>query len=140
MFHTIIVVGNLGKEPELRYTPSGQPVVSFPVASNRRYTGQNGQNVQGTIWFRVSVWGKQAEACNEHLHKGQRVLVEGHLNPDPSTGSPRVWEFQNRPTASYEITATTVRFLSQRTDGADGETEYQGLDESTPVDNMDIPF
>jgi single-strand DNA-binding protein len=137
MFHTIIVVGNLGKEPELRYTPSGAPVVSFPVASNRRYTGQNGQTVQGTIWFRVSVWGKQAEACNEHLHKGQRVLVEGHLTPDPATGSPRIWDFQNKPTASYEVTAATVRFLSTRTDGEADNQEPEG---SAPVDDNDIPF
>lgn len=137
MFHTLIVIGNLGKEPELRYTPSGQPVVSFPVASNRRYIGQNGQTVQGTIWFRISVWGKQAEACNEHLHKGQRVLVEGHLTPDPATGSPRIWDFQNKPTASYEVTAATVRFLSQRTDG---EADNQEPEESTPVDDNDIPF
>lgn len=141
MFHTIIIVGNLGKEPEMRYTPSGQSVVSFPVASNRRYTGQNGQTVQGTIWFRVTVWGNQAVICNERLHRGNRVLVEGHFTPDPSTGSPRVWDFQNRPTASYEVTATTVRFLSQREDNPQGEADAgQPAEVSEAVDDNDIPF
>ena len=87
MYHTIIIVGNLGKDPEMRYTPSGQAVTSFSVATSRQYTGQNGQKVKETIWFRVSAWGKQAETCNQYLRKGSKVLVEGRLTPDPSTGA-----------------------------------------------------
>ena len=69
-FHTIIVVGNLGKDPEMRYTPAGQAVTSFNVASSRQYTNQEGQQIKETVWFRVSAWGKLAETCNNYLKKG----------------------------------------------------------------------
>jgi len=82
MFHTIIVVGNVGRDPEMRYTPSGQAVTSFSVASNRRYTSSNGEQVNETIWFRISAWGKQAEICNQYLKKGSLVYVEGRLQTD----------------------------------------------------------
>ena len=65
MYHTIIIVGNLGKDPEMRYTPSGQAVTSFNVATNRQYTGSDGNMVKETIWFRISVLGKQAESCSQ---------------------------------------------------------------------------
>lgn len=121
MFQTLILIGNLGKEPEMRYTPSGQPVTTLSVATNRRYSGANGQPVKETAWFRVTVWGKQAETCNQFLHKGSKVLVEGRLTPDPETGGPRVWENNGNHGASYEVTASTVRFLSGREDGEEGE-------------------
>src|SRR3972149_6738715 len=124
MYHTIIIVGNLGKDPEMRYTPSGQAVTSFSVATSRQYTGQNGQKVKETIWYRVSAWGKQAETCNQYLRKGSKVLVEGRLTPDPSTGGPRVFTRQDGTTgASFEITASNVRFMSTR---AEGEGEGGG--------------
>ncbi len=116
-FHTIIVVGNLGKDPEMRYTPAGQAVTNFSLASNRQYNDASGQLVKETIWFRVSTWGKQAETVNQYLHKGSKVLVEGRLVPDPETGGPRIWQSQNGPAASFEISATTVRFLSGKEDG-----------------------
>ena len=121
MFQTLILIGNLGKEPEMRFTPSGQPVTTLSVATNRRYSGANGQPVKETAWFRVTVWGKQAETCNQFLHKGSKVLVEGRLTPDPETGGPRVWENNGKHGASYEVTASTVRFLSGREDGEEGE-------------------
>ncbi len=95
MYHTIIIVGNLGKDPEMRYTPSGQAVTSFSVASNRKYTSSNGEQVNETIWFRISAWGKQAEICNQYLKKGSKVLVEGRLTPDKNTGGPRIWQKQD---------------------------------------------
>ncbi len=121
MFQTLILIGNLGKEPEMRYTPSGQPVTTLSVATNRRYSGANGQPVKETAWFRGTVWGKQAETCNQFLHKGSKVLVEGRLTPDPETGGPRVWENNGKHGASYEVTASTVRFLSGREDGEEGD-------------------
>ena len=121
MYHTIIVAGNLGKEPEMRYTPSGQAVTSFSVATSRNYTGQNGQQVKETIWFRVSAWGKLAETCHNYLHKGSKVLVEGRLTAD-ANGGPRIWTRQDgTPGASFEITANVVRFLSSRGEGGAGE-------------------
>ena len=82
MYHTIIIVGNVGRDPEMRYTPAGQAVTSFSVATNRNYTNSAGAQVKETIWFRVSAWGKQAETCNQYLHKGSKVLIEGRLTPD----------------------------------------------------------
>lgn len=135
-FHTIILIGNLGRDPEMRYTPSGQPVTSFSVASNRSYTGSDGQKVDETIWFRVTAWGKQAETCNQFLHKGSKVLVEGRLVPDKN-GGPRIWQKQDGTSgASFEVTASTVRFLSARGEGGAGEHAMEG---GTPDDN-EIPF
>jgi len=136
MFHTVIIVGNLGKDPEMRYSPSGQAVTSFNLASNRQYTGSDGQQVKETIWFRVSVWGKQAEPCSQYLKKGSRVLVEGRLTPDPSTGGPKMWTRQDgSQSASFDITAQTVRFLTSRSE----EGTYQA-DQSVPAESDDIPF
>ena len=92
MFQTLILIGNLGKEPEMRYTPTASRSLRFSVATNRATTARNGQPVKETTWFRVTVWGKQAETCNQFLHKGSKVLVEGRLTPDPETGGPHIWE------------------------------------------------
>ena len=113
MYQKIIVVGNLGGDPEMRYTPSGQAVTNFSIASNRRYTGSDGQRVDETTWFRISAWGRQAETCNQYLRRGSRVLIEGRLNPDKATGGPRIWNRQDgTPAASFEVTAQSVQFLS----------------------------
>ena len=123
MFHTIIIAGYLGRDPEMRYTPAGYPVTDFSLASNRRWTDQDGQLHEETIWFRVSAFGELAETCNQFLAKGQPVLVEGRLRPDES-GNPRTWIGQDgTPRASFEVIATTVRFLGRReeTTGEAGE-------------------
>ena len=138
-FHTIIIVGNVGREPEMRYTPTGQPVTSFSVASNRSYTNQQGEKVDETIWFRVSAFGKLAETCNQFLHKGSKVLVEGRLTPDKN-GSPRIWTRQDGTAgASYEVTATTVRFLSARGE-AGGEAAGDLAIPDVGDVGEDIPF
>jgi single-strand DNA-binding protein len=134
MFHTLILIGNLGKEPEMRFTNSGQPVTTLSVASNRRYNGPNGQPVNETTWFRISVWGKQAESCNQYLHKGSRVVVEGRLTPDAETGGPHIWENNGKTGASYEVSASTVRFLSGREENEDYEPVMNSGGDS------DIPF
>jgi single-strand DNA-binding protein len=124
MFHKVILVGNLGKDPEMRYTPGGQPVTSLSVASNRSYTDSSGQKVDETIWFRVGVWGKQAEACKQYLAKGKQVLVEGRLICDKQTGGPRTFQRQNGEIGtSFEITAEVVRFLGQRGEAKQPEAE-----------------
>lgn len=140
MYHTIIIVGNLGRDPEMRYTPSGQAVTSFSVATSRQYNNSQGQQVKETIWFRVSAWGKQAETCNQYLKKGSKVLVEGRLTPDINTGGPRIWNRQDgTPAASFEISAATVRFLSSRGEGGEaGSPEQEFAD--TGMDEGEIPF
>jgi single-strand DNA-binding protein len=144
MYQTIIIVGNVGRDPEMRYTPGGQAVTSFSVATNRQYTNNNGETVKETIWFRVSAWGKTGEVCNQYLKKGSKVLVEGRLTADPATGGPRVWTAQDGSTrASFEVSAATVRFLSSRSDTAEPGTggaspSEEGLAPSG--DDGDIPF
>ncbi len=140
MYHTIIIVGNVGRDPEMRYTPSGQAVTSFSVATNRQYSNNNGELIKETTWFRVSAWGKQAETCNQYLKKGSKVLVEGRLTPDKETGGPRIWNGQDGAArASFEVTAQTVRFLTSR---GEAEAGAAPADETTaaPVDDADIPF
>jgi single-strand DNA-binding protein len=114
MFQTIILAGNLGRDPEMRYLPSGQALTTFSVATNRQYTGSDGQLVKETTWFRITAWGKQAETCNQYLKKGSKVLVEGRLTSDPATGGPKIWNRQDgTPGASFEVSASTVRFLGR---------------------------
>lgn len=143
-YQKIIITGNLGRDPEMRYTPSGQAVTSFSVAVNESYTNGNGERVKRTIWFRVSAWGKQAEVCNQYLKKGQQVLVDGRMTADPATGGPRIWTKQDGSAgASFEVTASTVRFLSSRGDGESGGPVSGGgggmeMVELPPED--DIPF
>jgi single-strand DNA-binding protein len=115
LFQKVIIAGNLGTDPELRTTQSGQTVCSFSVATNRRWTGQNGNQGEETVWFRVSVWSRQAETCHQYLSKGRQVLIEGRLSADPETGGPRIWTDKNGAArASYELTALDVRFLGGR--------------------------
>jgi len=141
MYHTIIIVGNLGRDPEMRYLPSGQAVTNLNVATNRQYTGSDGNQVKETIWFRVSVWGRQAETCSQYLRKGSKVLIEGRLTPDPATGGPRIWTRQDgNSAANFEVSASTVRFLSSRSE----DESYQAGDYSSgyasPDEGDDIPF
>jgi single-strand DNA-binding protein len=109
MYQRLIIVGRLGQDPEMRYTPQGMAVASFSVATDRRWTDQSGQRQERTTWFRVSVWGKQAEACNQYLAKGRTVLVEGEIN------EPRVYQRRDGEwAASLDVRASNVRFLGGR--------------------------
>jgi single-strand DNA-binding protein len=138
MYHTIILVGNLGRDPEMRYTPGGQAVTNLNVATNRQYTASDGTQVKETIWFRVSTWGKQAETCNQYLRKGSKVLVEGRLVPDPATGGPRTFTRQDGTSgASFEVNASTVRFLSSR---GEVESDMPFGEAGGDAGDDDIPF
>lgn len=135
----LVFVGNLGSEPEMRYTPSGKAVTNFSVAVNRTYTNSEGQKVKETVWTRVAAWGRQAETCNQYLAKGQKVLIEGRLNHDPETGGPRIWNRQDgSPAASYEITAERVVFLSA-SGGQNGSGDTEAPAEEISEDE-EIPF
>src|SRR3990172_871817 len=129
MYHTIIIVGNVGRDPEMRYTPAGQAVTSFSVATNRQYTTGNGEQVKETIWFRISAWGKTGEVCNQYLKKGSKVLIGGRLTPDKATGGPRIWSGQDgQSRASFEVTAQTVRFLSSRAESGEAPAAGGGME------------
>ncbi len=137
MWHTTLVIGNLGREPEFRYTPNGNAVCNLNVAANRKY--KSGEEVvKETTWYRVAVWGKQAENCHQYLKKGSLVLVIGHLSPDKATGGPRVFTRQDgTPGAAFELIASEVRFLSSNGDGTHSEVS---LAEAGGDDNANIPF
>jgi single-strand DNA-binding protein len=114
MWHQIDIIGNLGKDPEMRYTPSGQAVTSFSVASSRSYS-KNGETVKETIWFRCEAWGKVAEVANQYLHKGSKVLIIGRLKPDVATGGPKIWSKQDGSSgASFEIVVSELKFLDPK--------------------------
>ncbi len=134
MYQKLMIIGRLGKDPEMRFTPNGQAVTSFSVATDRQWTGEGGQQEKETVWFRVSAWGKLAETCNNFLQKGKLVMVEGRLQVDPKTGGPRIWSgADGTARASLEVVAATIKFLSPRDGGnaADQEPE-PGLSEDIP--------
>ncbi len=138
MYQKLVIVGRLGRDPEMRFTPTGQAVTSFSVATDRQYTDQSGKPVKETVWFRITAWGKLAETCNTYLQKGKLVLIEGRLTVDAKTGGPRTWVGQDGQTrASYEVTANTVKFLSQRSEGASESGAEEDMD-IAPAE--DIPF
>lgn len=107
MYQKLTIVGHLGRDPELRYTPAGSPVCNFSVAANRKR--KDGDDA--VTWFRVSCWGSLGEACNEYLAKGRQVLVEGVLTPD-TDGHPKTFTRSDGTAgASYEVKAHVVKFL-----------------------------
>ncbi len=108
----IIIIGNLAKDPEMRYLPSGKAITKIVIAENRKYTNNNsGELVEETTWFNVDVWGKQGEAVNQHRRKGHGVVVFGRMNSDNATGAPRVWKGNDGAMrASNDVTASEVIF------------------------------
>ena len=137
MYQKVIIVGNLGRDPELRYTPQGTPVTTLSVATNRRWTGADGSPQEETVWFRVTAWRQLAETCAQYLTKGRQVLVEGTLTPDRETGGPKVWTRQDGTSgASYDVRAFTVQFLGGR------GVEAESVEERVPFEDEadDIPF
>ncbi|MFI5199855.1 MAG: single-stranded DNA-binding protein [Candidatus Limnocylindrales bacterium] len=110
-----MIIGNLGRDPEMRYTPSGQAVTQFTVAVNRNYKGQNGEWQEETEWFRVVVWGQQAERAAEYLRKGNKVYIEGRLQT-------RQWEDkEGQKRYTTELVANQVTNLERRTRDEEGD-------------------
>ena len=123
----MIVIGNLGSEPEMRFTPNGRPVTSFNIATNWRYTTSEGERKEETEWFTVVTWGKLAEQCNQFLTKGRLVYVEGRLRT-------HTWEGQDgQRRHRNEIVADRVSFLDKQAvaplpGGSAGEGETDELE------------
>jgi single-strand DNA-binding protein len=121
----------------MRATPSGQMVTNFSVAVNNSWTDTStGELHEMTTWYRVSVWGKQAETCNQYLSKGRKVLVEGKLNADKETGGPRVAGSGGKWRASYEINAFDVSLWTAANGNGNGRAA--GVEMKSKVD--EIPF
>jgi len=131
----IMVIGNVGRDPEMRFTPNGKPVTNFSLATNRFYTASNGEQKKETEWFDVIAWGRQAESCNQVLTKGQRVYVEGRLGT-------RSWEGQDgQKRFKVEIHANLVIFLDRRAAGAPAEGETPEFEESGgAIEPEELPF
>jgi len=135
----VILVGNLGRDPELRYIPSGQPVANFTLATNERWRDKDGNNQERTEWHRVVVWGKSAENCAQYLQKGRSVYVEGRLQT-------RDWEDKDgNKRSTTEVVAQVVQFLGGR-GGSDAGGDFGppgagsgGGDPSGPPPS-DVPF
>ena len=129
----MIIIGNLGSEPEMRFTPNGRPVTSFSVATNWRYTTPEGERKEETEWFTVVSWGKLAEQCNQFLTKGRLVYVEGRLRT-------HTWESQDGQRRSRnEIVADRVSFLDRQATAALPE-EKTGESKVGELEPEDIPF
>ncbi len=119
----VLLIGNLTRDPELRYIPSGQAVTSFSIAVNRVYLSQSGEKKEEVSFIRCVVWGKRAEVCNEYLKKGSAVFVEGRLQS-------RSWEGQDGSKRStIEVVAMNVQFLSKGT----GSKQAPDMSESDAI-------
>ena len=138
----MIIIGNLGSEPEMRFTPNGNPVTSFSVATNWRYTTGQGERKEETQWFTVVTWNKLAEQCNQFLNKGRLVYAEGRLRTHSWDGQDGQRHFRN------EIIADKVTFLDKQAvaplseekaeAGEAGESGESG--ESGELEAEDVPF
>jgi single-strand DNA-binding protein len=146
----VILIGNLGKDPELRYTPSGQPVASFSLATTERWTDKNGQRQDRTEWHNIVVWGKLAELTNQYLKKGRSAYVEGRITS-------RSWDDKDgNKKYRTEIVANQIQFLSggPGSTGGDvalppepqhtGDAHFDQSGGAAPVQNSipddDLPF
>ena len=125
MYNRIILIGNLTKDPELRYTPQGTPVCNFRLAVNSRFK-QGEDNKDETLFIDIVTFGKQAETCSQYLGKGKSVLTEGRLQE-------RRWESDGQQRSKVEVVAQTVRFLSRKGEGGAGNhSDEAGHSEETP--------
>ena len=143
MYQKVILVGNLGRDPEMRYSPSGQAVTNFSIATSEKWTDAQSQQQERTLWWRISAWGRLAETCNKYLKKGKQVMVEGRMNADNKTGGPRVFQRQDSTYgAAFEVTAITVKFLGTRGDAAASGSGLEGgeMEGAAPTDEGEIPF
>ena len=127
----VMIIGNVGTDPEMRFTPNGNPVTSFRVATSRFFTNPEGERKQETEWFTVTAWSKLAETCNAYLTKGKQVYVEGRLRS-------RVWEGQDgQKRTQVEIVAERVLFLDRQAAVAPLKEESKADEE---IEAEDLPF
>jgi single-strand DNA-binding protein len=139
-FNKIILVGNLGRDPELRYTPQGTPVCSFTVATNEKRKDKAGEAQDFTTWFRVTLWGRQAETASQYLTKGRPVYIEGRLRLEEWT------DRDGKQRYTLEVHATDMQFIGG---GRGDDAPYTGGGKAAPADQApaeaelsddDIPF
>ncbi len=132
----VLLMGNLTRDPELKYTPSGTPVVSFGIAVNRIFKNQAGEKKEETCFVRIVTFGKQAESCNQFLAKGRLVFIEGRLQY-------RTWEYNGQKFNAMDVIADRVQFLSRGKEDsqAAGEIEEEVTEQSLPAaEEGEVPF
>jgi single-strand DNA-binding protein len=135
------LIGNLGRDPELKYTPSGDAVVKISVATSRKWTSRDGSPGEETVWFRCTAWRKLAETINQYLSKGRLVYIEGRLEPDRATGGPRVFTRSDGTAgASFEMVIDTIKLLGSKTNGDSAGAEAPAEGGTAPVADTEIPF
>lgn len=123
----VIILGRLGQDPELKYTPTGSAVCNFSLATTENWTDKSGQKQEKTEWHRIVVWGKLAELCNQYLAKGRQAFLEGRLQT-------RSWDDkEGNKRYTTEILATTVQFIGGPSAGAGATTERTISDQSAPM-------
>ncbi len=116
----VLIIGHLGRDPEMRYTPSGRPVTTFSVATNRNWSSADGEKHNETEWFNVVTWGNLAEFCKQHMQKGQQVYIEGRLQT-------RRWEdSEGTKHITVEIVANEAVLLGDRKDTSQQPAGEQG--------------
>lgn len=118
-FNKIVIVGYLGRDPEIRYTPQGTAVCNFTIATTEKRKDRAGEGQDVTTWFRVAAWGRQAEVANQYLTKGKQVYVEGRLRQEEYT------DREGNRRQSLEVNATDIQFLGSRAEGAIGQAGGQ---------------
>jgi single-strand DNA-binding protein len=128
----VILIGNLGADPEMRYTASGMAVAKFRIATTERFKDRQGNLQERTEWHRVTAWGKLAEICGQYLSKGKQVYIEGRIRSD-------TWEQEGVKRYSYEIIANTMQMLGQAR-GLEREPEAPFEPPEGGVPEDDIPF
>ncbi len=133
MYQRVVIVGNVGKDAEMRYTQGGVPVTSFSIAVNRQWTNANGEKQEKVTWFRVTCWRKLAETAGQWVKKGKLLLVEGEVEAQAYIDS------EGTARGTLELTATTFKFLGGRGEGGEGTTGGTG-GEDFPVHEDEIPF
>ncbi len=127
-----ILIGNLGRDPELKYTPSGKAVTTFTLATTDRWTSQDGQKQEQTVWHNIVAWGRQAEVINEYLAKGRQVYIEGRIvnrSYDDKEGNKKYIS---------EVVVQNFQFLGARRETPEPSGGVPG--EGTPPDDEDLPF
>jgi single-strand DNA-binding protein len=133
-YQQITILGNLGRDPEMRYTQSGTPVTSFSVATSQRWTDKDGNKQEKTVWFRVTAWRKLAELCSQYLTKGRQVLVVGEME-EPHVFQDKSGEYRS----SLELTARTIQFLGGRGEST-GSPDHSSA-EAPNLDNVEtVPW
>ena len=130
----VMIIGNLGADPEMRFTPGGSPVTTFNVAVSRVYSPPEGERKVETEWFSVVTWTKLAETCNQYLTKGQKVYCEGRLHT-------RTWDGQDgQKHYKTEVIADRVIFLDKKQAAGRSEEKVEDQGESGEIEPADLPF